>query len=292
MSPTFRERLSDGPPVALDGATGTNLQARGLARGQPGETWVLERPEMILQLHQDFIQAGSEVILTCTFNGGGHFLKPGEVDWITQVDRQAVALARQAADAASGSVFVAGSMGPLGQLLMPFGTLTEEGAFSAYSAHAKALSDAGADLLLIETQYDLNEAAIAVRAARSVSDKPVVCTFSFDRGTRSMMGARPAQVGEQIAPLGVDAVGINCGRSLAENLQALQELRAATALPLWFKPNAGLPRLEDGDRPVYDLTPEAMGAAVADWLAGGARLVGGCCGTTPAHLAAIVHAIR
>ncbi|NPV55262.1 MAG: methionine synthase [Anaerolineae bacterium] len=291
MRQTFIERLSAGPPIVLDGATGTNLQARGLERGQLGETWVLEHPEHILQLHQDFIQAGAEVILTCTFNGGGYFLKPEAVDWITKVDHQAVGLARQAATAAGRPVFVAGSMGPLGQLLMPLGTLTETDAFAAYAAHAKALADAGVDLLLIETQYDLNEAAIAIRAVRSVSDKPLVCTFSFDRGTRSMMGARPEQAGKQIATLGIDAVGINCGRSLADNLQALQELRAATALPLWFKPNAGLPRMDATDQPVYDLTPEAMGAAVVDWLASGARLVGGCCGTTPAHLAAIAGAV-
>ncbi|MDZ4158857.1 MAG: homocysteine S-methyltransferase family protein, partial [Anaerolineaceae bacterium] len=184
------------------------------------------------------------------------------------------------------------SIGPLGHLLKPLGAVEEADAVTAYRDQARILDEAGVDLLVIETQYDLAEARAAIGAVRSVSSLPLVCSFSFDRGTRTMMGVRPEQIGKELPLLGVDVVGINCGRSLDENYQALQELASATSLPLWFKPNAGLPRLDGEGRPVYDLTPERMEQAVSSWVKAGARIVGGCCGTSPDHLRAIARAVR
>ena len=163
---------------------------------------------------------------------------------------------------------------------------------ASFAAQAKTLAEAGADLLVIETQFDLGEAEAAIQGVRSVSNLPLVCSFSFDRGTRTMMGVRPAQTARQLEILGVDVVGINCGRSLDENLNALKELREATLLPVWFKPNAGLPRLDDDGCPVYDVTPENMGFCACDWVTAGANVVGGCCGTSPEHLQHIAKAVK
>lgn len=285
----FLDRLKSGQVLVSDGATGTNLQKRGLPRGMAGEQWVIDQPEQIQRLYGDFIEAGSDIILTCTFGGTSIRLEhAGLADQVETINRRAVELARAAAQGTN--TLVAGSIGPTGQLLKPYGPLEEQAAVAAFAQQARLLTDAGADLLVIETQFDLGEAHAAVQAVRSVSPLPLVCSFSFDRGTRTMMGVKPAQAGAALVELGVDVVGINCGRSLDENLNALKELRAAITLPIWFKPNAGLPRLDDGGNPVYDVAPHAMGALVPEWLAAGAQVLGGCCGTSLDHLREIAKA--
>jgi 5-methyltetrahydrofolate--homocysteine methyltransferase len=177
-------------------------------------------------------------------------------------------------------------------MLQPYGVLSEVDAEAAYAEQAAVLSEAGVDVLVIETQFDLNEAKAAIRGARSVTGLPLVCSFSYDRGTRTMMGVKPAQMGKELAEAGVTALGINCGRSLEDNLQALRELRQVTGLPIWFKPNAGLPHNDADGGSQYDVTPEMMAAQVPLWIEAGAQLVGGCCGTSPEHLEAIARAVR
>lgn len=270
-------------PLVADGATGTNLQKRGLPKGMPSDLWVLDNPEAVCQLHRDFIAAGSNLILTDTFGADRVRLgRSGLAERTVELNRKAVELARSAAQGAC--VYVAGSMGPTGELLQPYGELEESAAEAAFVEQARALVEAGVDLLVVETQFDLTEAKAALRAVRSVSDLPLVCSFSFDRGTRTMMGVKPGQLAAALEPLGVDMLGINCGRSLEDNLQALSELRASTRLPIWFKPNAGLPRTDPTGESVYDVTPADMGAQVSAWIEGGARVVGGCCGTSPEHV--------
>ncbi len=285
----FTELLKSGKTLVLDGATGTNLQRRGLPTGTPSDLWVLDNPEGVRQLHRDFVEAGSDIILTNTFGSSRpNLTRSGLADRFEQTNRAAVELARQVVQGTS--VLVGGSMGPLGEMLEPYGTLSEADAEAAYAEQARLLSEAGVDLLVIETQFDLNEAKAAIRGARSVTDLPLICSFSYDRGTRTMMGVKPLQMGQELAEAGLSAVGINCGRSLEDNLKALGELRQASDLPVWFKPNAGLPHNDANDRLVYDVTPEMMGEQVTKWLEAGARLVGGCCGTSPEHLKAIAQA--
>jgi 5-methyltetrahydrofolate--homocysteine methyltransferase len=276
--------------LTSDGATGTNLIARGLPRGKTAEEWVLENPEAISALHRDFIDAGSDIILTSTFGGSEIRLsRSGLKDKHQEVNRKAVELARQAAG--DQQVLIAGSIGPLGEMMKPLGTLDEETAGWNFRQQVQTLSEAGVDLLLIETQYDITEAAIAVNAAISVSQLPVICSFSFDRGTKTMMGINPTQFAEAIAPLGVEALGINCGKSLEDNLNALKELTSVTELPIWFKPNAGLPVIDAEGHASYDVSPEEMAGYVHQWIENGARIIGGCCGTSPQHLSAIHNAI-
>jgi 5-methyltetrahydrofolate--homocysteine methyltransferase len=287
----FLGRLQSGEILVLDGATGTNLQGRGLPVGTPSDIWVMDNPEAVKQLHQDFLSAGSDILLTNTFGSSRlHLAHAGLVDRFEQTNRAAVDLLCQLVEGTG--TMVAGSIGPLGEMLAPYGTLAEGDAEAAYAEQARILSEAGVDLLVIETQFDLNEAKAALRGTRLVTDLPLVCSFSYDRGTRSMMGVKPAQVGQELSEAGVVALGINCGRSLEDNLKALQELRQATDLPIWFKPNAGLPRTDDEGRLQYDVTPEIMAEQVGTWIAAGARLIGGCCGTSPQHLKAIAAAVK
>ena len=288
--PSFAERLKSGVPLVSDGATGTNLQARGLRRGLPSEAWMFEHPEQIEQLHRDFVAAGSDIILTNTFGGSPLRLREAGLDGkVQEVNQMAISLARQAA---GEKAYVAGSIGPSGGLLKPLGPLEEAEVFASFAEQAQVMAETGVDLIVIETQFDLGEATLAVKAVRSVTSLPLVCSFSYDRGTRTMMGVKPSQMARVYADLGVDVLGINCGRSLDENFKALQELRSATSLPIWFKPNAGLPKLDADDNPTYDVTPEAMGALAAQWLEAGAQVVGGCCGTTPEHLGSIASAVK
>ena len=287
----FLARLLAGIPLILDGATGTNLQTRGLPAGSPSDVWALDRPEEILRLHRDFLQAGSDIILTDTFGSSKlHLAHAGLENRFEETNRGAVALAKQAA--ADFGALVAGSIGPLGEMLDPMGPLSLATAEAEFAGQARLLVEAGVDLLVVETQFDLNEAAAALRAIRSVCELPVVVSFSYDRGTRSMMGVKPAQMAQALNQAGATALGINCGRSLEDNLKALMELRAATSLPIWFKPNAGLPQTTPDGRTIYTVDPAAMAAAVPGWLEAGAALLGGCCGTSPEHLAAIARAAK
>jgi 5-methyltetrahydrofolate--homocysteine methyltransferase len=177
-------------------------------------------------------------------------------------------------------------------MLQPYGALDKETASKNYSQQAAELTHAGVDLLLIETQFDIAEAAIAVEAAKLVSELPIICSFSFDRGIKTMMGVNPSKFAEAIAPMGVAALGANCGKSLEDNLNVLIELASVTDLPVWFKPNAGLPEVDGSGQAVYDVTPAQMAGNVKSWIEHGARIIGGCCGTSPEHLRAIKLALE
>lgn len=287
----FLDRLSQNGVLISDGATGSNLQARGLERGVASELWVLENPPEIVKLHHDFICAGSDIILTCTFGGTPTRLAQHQLsDQVDQVNQTAVELARKAAEGTD--TLIAGSIGPTGQLLKPLGLLEEEDAFKAFAHQISVLDRCGVDLLVIETQFDLNEARVAIQAAKSVSELPIICSFSYDRGNRTMMGTRPEQMAEEISRLGVSMLGINCGRSLDENLANLKALRQASSLPIWFKPNAGLPTVDQSGNSIYSISPQEMGDHAAEWIDAGAKIIGGCCGTSPEHLHHIAAAAK
>ncbi len=293
MAQSFLERLQAGETLVADGATGTNLQKVGLKVGMPPEAWVMEQPEKILALEKAFVEAGADIILTCTFGGTRLRLKDSPyAERVAEVNQRAVEIARQATQARP-EVLVAGSMGPVGGLLKPYGRLTLEEVKAAYLEQARALSEAGVDLLVIETQFSLEEARVALEAARQAGDLPVVVSFSYDRGTRTMMGVKPSQVVQTFQPLGVAAIGANCGTTL-ENMEAIVKEYAATAggLIIWAKPNAGMPVMSDDGTPVFNVTPEQMGEFAVRYVQAGARILGGCCGSTPAHVAAIEKATR
>ena len=293
MTQIFLKGLQAGETLVADGATGTNLQKVGLKAGMPPEAWVMEQSEKILALEKSFVEAGSDIILTCTFGGTRLRLKDSPyAGRVAEVNQRAVEIARQAVKSRP-EVLVAGSMGPVGGLLKPYGLLTLEEVGAAYLEQAEALTGAGVDLLVIETQFSLEEAITALEAARQAGDLPVVVSFSYDRGTRTMMGVKPSQVVQTFQPLGVTAIGANCGTTL-ENMEAIVKEYSETAgsQVIWAKPNAGLPALGDDGAATYNVTPEQMGEFANRYVQAGARIVGGCCGSTPAHVAAIARAIK
>ncbi len=240
----FLERLKSAVVLVADGATGTNLQKVGLAAGMHTEDWVFDCPDKILDLEKAFVAAGSDIILTCTFGGTRLRLQGAKyTDQVVSLNKRAAELARQAA-ASQEHVLVGGSIGPLGQLLKPYGPIAAAEAKAAFAEQAGALAEGGVDLLVIETHFAFEEADAAFEGARSVSDLPIVVSFSYDRGTRTMMGVRPADVLKRYKNMGAALVGANCGTTL-ENMELILKEYAAveTGFPLWAKPNAGMPRL-------------------------------------------------
>ncbi len=288
---TFLSMLESGRIIVADGAMGTMLQAAGLPVGMAPEAWLLENPDAVVGVHRAYVEAGAELILTCTFGGNRVRLeRSGLSARVAEVNRRAVEIARRAAD---GRAWVAGDIGPLGELLAPLGKLTYEKAVTIFAEQARALAEAGVDLLYIETMADLNEARAAVEGARQADDRiPITVTLSFDKHGRTNMGVRPEQAAEALLKMGVAAIGANCGYSLEVTLQALEKMHAhAPQVALIAKPNAGLPRMVER-REVYDATPELMADYVLKYVAAGARIVGGCCGSTPEHIRAIARAVK
>ena len=288
--PTFSELLSARGVLLADGATGTNYQAKGLGLGVAPEEWLFDAPELVLELHREFVEAGVDLILTDTF--GATAIRLGDsplAGRARDVNLRAVEIAREAA---GDRVLVAGSLGPTGQLAEPLGPLGPDECAATYAEQAAALAEGGVDLLVMETFFALEEAVPAIRGIQSASDLPLVVSFSFDRGTHTMMGVSPRDFVEAVAPFGAAVLGANCGRSLVDaDTIVVELLDAAGDVPVWVKPNAGVPRMV-GDQAVYEATPEIIAAHVGRYVAQGARIVGGCCGSTPAHVAAIAAAIR
>ncbi len=283
--PSFARLLAERPVLIADGATGTNYQNMGIEPGVAPEEWVVEAPEKVQELHRRFVAAGSDIVLTCSFGGSSLRLADEALHGrAIEVNRRAAELAREAV---GNDVLVAGSLGPTGHLTEPLGPLTRSLAVSTYAEQAKALADGGVDLLVLETFFSLDEGLWALEGIQSASDLPLVVSYSYDQGTKTMMGLSPTQVVEAFAPLGIAAIGANCGKSLADTDVIVEELvAAADGLPLWVKPNAGVPRMV-GDAVIYDAGPEDLAEHVRGYVARGARIVGGCCGSTPEHIAAI-----
>ena len=287
--PSFVDLLAERAVVLADGATGTNYQDMGIKPGVAPEEWVFDAPERVRELHRRFAEAGSDLVLTCTFGATTPRLADGPLAGRTrELNIRAAELAR---DAVGVELLIAGSMGPTGQLVEPYGPLTRNVCVEAYAEQAHALNEGGVDLLVLETFFALEEALWAIEGAQSATALPLVASFSFDQGTHTMMGLSPSDVVAAVKPLGVAALGANCGRSLEDTDTIVTELLAAdSGIPLWIKPNAGVPRIV-GDAVVYQADPETLARHVRDYVGRGVRVVGGCCGSTPDHIAAIARTL-
>ena len=284
----LRARLLAGPLVA-DGGMGTSLIEAGAPVSTCFESLNVDDPDRVLEIHRAFVQAGSDVVLTNTFGGNRFRLDAhGLADRVGELNRAAGHVAR-----AADPRFVAGSMGPLGVRLAPYGRVRPEDAFAAYREQATALVDGGVDLLLIETQTDLREMEQALAAARDAAPGlAVVVSATFTKDDRTLLGSSPLQVAERLVELGADGIGANCGEGPAQLLRVMRSMRAvAGAIPLIARPNAGGPT-QVGGRFVYPATPEYLGEHARAFLDEGVTIVGGCCGTGPVHTAAIAAAIR
>jgi 5-methyltetrahydrofolate--homocysteine methyltransferase len=286
---SFVDLLAERGVLLADGATGTNYQAMGIEPGLAPEEWLFDAPDKVVELHRAFVEAGSDIVLTCTFGATPLRLADGPlIGRAREVNLRAAGLARTGA---GNDRLVAGSLGPTGLLIEPYGLLTRDACVEAFAEQASALADGGVDLLVLETIFAVEEAVWAVEGVQSATDLPLVVSFSFDMGTRTMMGLSPTDAVAAVAPLGVAAVGTNCGRSLEDaDLVVTEMLAAAGDIPVWVKPNAGVPKIV-GAEVVYEAGPELLAEHAVRYVEQGARIVGGCCGSTPAHVAAVARAL-
>ena len=292
LSALLTLRFGDSSPTLLDGGMGTLLQQRGLDDGAPGELWNVDRPDVVRSCHEEYAEAGARILTTNTFGGTRPRLQMhGLEDRVAELNHAGAALAREVAD--SYDVLVAGDLGPTGELMEPLGTLSADDVQALFEEQLRGLVAGGIDLVLIETMSDLGEVRAAVAAARQVvPDLPVVATLSFDTNLRTMMGVRPADAVTLLAAAGVDAVGANCGRGPEEMAVIAAQLASARpeGLLLVGQSNAGLPQLV-GDHFEYDASPAVMAAHARELRDLGIDLVGGCCGSTPGHIAAMREAL-
>ena len=289
---SLTDRLSNRPYLVFDGAMGTMLQAAGIEAGGAGELWNVENPEAVAAIHTAYLDAGSDIITTNTFGGSRPRLDMhGAGDRVHELNKAAAELAKKAAQ--PFGALVAGDIGPSGELLEPLGIMSPDEAQAVFEEQIAGLVEGGVDLILIETMSDLAEVGAAVQAARTIApDLPIVVTLSFDTKLRTMMGVTPAMAVTEIAAMGVDAVGANCGRGPEEMQTILEQMVAVRpeGLLLIGQSNAGLPHLV-GDHFEYDADPATMAEHAATVRALGIDIIGGCCGSTPAHIAAISQAL-
>lgn len=284
--------LGEDTPVLFDGGMGTLLQERGLEGGGAGELWNVEHPDVIRKIHTEYAEAGARVLTTNTFGGTEPRLAMhGLGDRVHEINQAAAALAHEVAQ--QHGAFVAGDLGPTGELMFPMGTMDEEQASALFEAQLRGLVDGGIDLVVIETMSDLAEVRAAIAAVKKVQpDLPIVAALSFDTNLHTMMGVAPAQAVTELADSGADAVGANCGRGLDELesiVSAMVDVRPEGLL-LVGQSNAGLPHLV-GDRFVYDASVEDVAAHALRLRDMGIDVIGSCCGSTPAFTAAIRDAL-
>jgi 5-methyltetrahydrofolate--homocysteine methyltransferase len=283
-------------PLLGDGAMGTQLMFAGLEQGNCGEAWNLSHPDRVLAIQRRYAEAGSDCIITNTFGGSRIMLnRHGEADRVTDINAAAVAITREAFGGREG--YVLGDIGPFGGLMEPYGDFTEAQVREAFTEQAKALVDAGADAIIIETQTSLEELDIAITAAKEAGAPCVIGSMAYDvtldgSTFRTMMGIDPERAAEFMQEHGADIVALNCGTRMDMDRarEAVERYRRATDLPVMAQPNAGQPKLINM-KVVYDETPEQMVTGVEPLLDAGANIIGACCGSTPQHIRAFRQAI-
>jgi 5-methyltetrahydrofolate--homocysteine methyltransferase len=292
MRTTFDELLALGRPLLADGATGTNFFGMGLGPGEPPEFWNVDHPDRVSALHGAFVAAGADIILTNTFGCNRYRLQLHHAgDRAYEIARRAAEIASNVAAVSHRQVLVAGSVGPTGELLAPLGALTEDEAMAAFVEEIEGLRDGGADLAWIETKSAPEEMRAAARAAIAVG-MPYTVTGSFDTAGRTMMGLAPSDLAGVFAELDVQpvAIGANCGVGASDLLVAVQEIRHPSAHVI-AKSNCGIPQFQ-GTEIVYSGDPLLMAQYATLAVDSGARIIGGCCGTSPEHLAEMKRALE
>lgn len=284
----FRDLVEQGT-VILDGATGTNLQQAGMPVGVCPEQWILEHPQVMIDLQKAYVEAGTQILLAPTFTANRIKLEEyGLQDELERMNRDLVALSKEAA---GGKALVAGDITMTGQQLYPMGELMFEELVEVYKEQIRVLCAAGVDLIFVETMMSLQESRAAVIAAKETCDLSVFVSMTFSEDGRSLYGTDPVTAVVTLQSLGADAVGMNCSTGPEQMLEPIRRMSEYALVPVIAKPNAGLPELEDGVT-VYKTTPEEFAAVGAQLVEAGASMIGGCCGTTPAHIRALTEAVR
>ena len=280
----FNALLSRGV-VLLDGATGSQLRAKGMPVGVSTELWACEHPEVIVALQRAYVDAGSDIIYAPTFSANRVGLEMhGIADRLAELNGKLVRLARQAAD---GRALVAGDFTTTGKPLEPIGPMSYQALLDIYREQIEAVVAAGADLLGAETMLTIDECACFVEAARSVCDLPVMCTLTIEADGHLLFGGTVTEAVETLQALGVSAVGLNCSVGPDQLEAVVASMKAVAEVPVIAKPNAGMPVMDDKGQAHYSMTPDQFAAAMAKLVAAGAGVIGGCCGTGPEYIPAL-----
>lgn len=285
MPNKFEALLAQNRIIIHDGATGTLLQQLGLPLHQAPETWVLENPAMVYTAAESYVNAGADIILTCTFGGTETRLREAGLGaQMLEINQRAAQLAQEAS---RGRALVAGSIGPLGRMQLTLGGMSYAEAVDQFAAQAHALSLGGVDLFQIESFSDLQEIQAAIEGVRQVSPLPIFASMSFDTQGKTLLGITPMLAAKELARLGVNVIGANCGKGPWDVASIIREMRAAApGAILLAKPNAGVPQIVGGV-PTYPIDPARFALFARDWVRAGARIIGACCGSTPKHIEAL-----
>ncbi|HZK96735.1 MAG TPA: homocysteine S-methyltransferase family protein [Prolixibacteraceae bacterium] len=278
------DRIKQGKILVSDGAWGTFLHAKGLKPGQCPELWNIEHPDEVFDIAKSYIDAGADMVETNSFGGSSFkLIHYGLADRASELNQAAAAISRKAA----GNKFVLGSVGPTGKILM-MGEVTPEEVYESFKEQVIALEKGGVDAIIIETFTDLDEARLAIRAAKENTTREVICTMTFERTVdgeyRSMMGVSPTEMMQELVPEGIDIIGANCGNGIEGMIQIVKEIRICnTVIPVLIHANAGMPVYDDG-KTVFPESPLQTASYVKAIIEAGVNIIGGCCGTTPEHI--------
>ncbi len=282
--------------VILDGATGTEMQKRGLPAGISPELWSCENPEVSAEIYRSYVESGSDILYTCTFGGSPWKLEEfGALERTEEVNRviaeNAVKTAESIAEEGGRRPFIAGDIGPSGRFIMPFGDLDFEDAVNGYKRQVKGLLEGGVDLFVIETQIDIQECRAALLAVKELTDSFKMVSMTFDESGRSLNGTTPEAMAVILQSLGADAVGLNCSTGPAEMLKNLRRICSVVDIPVMAKPNAGMPVIKDG-RTVFPMQANDFGSFGEAFVEAGVNIMGGCCGTGPGHIRMLASSLK
>ncbi len=284
------QKLTEEGIVILDGATGSNLRAMGMPVGICTELWVLEHKETIQSLQRAYAQAGSQIVYAPTFSANRISMALHNYDGdIAELNKKLVAVTREAV---GHEVLVAGDMTTTGRLLEPAGDITYQEMFEAYQEQAKALAEAGVDLIGAETMLNVDETVVLLDAVQSVTDLPVICTLTVEADGTALYGGNAVEAVETLQEMGASAVGINCSVGPDQLEAVVASMKRAARVPVIAKPNAGLPVMDEFGTAHYSMDPDRFAASMKKLVEDGAGIVGGCCGTTPEHIRLLVQNVR